>query len=90
VFFDVDSLRSGENWQRMRQAEIERRDVLFLCWSHSARDSEWVDREWRYALANKGLDFIEPVPIEPPSVCQLPRELSSKSFHERSLFYTDR
>lgn len=40
VFFDVDSLRSGDDWELALRKEIERRDVLFLCWSHFARESK--------------------------------------------------
>ena len=87
VFFDVDSLRSGEDWQRALRAEIERRDILFLCWSLSAKQSKWVEREWRYALENKGLSFIEPIPLDPPSVCPPPKELASKHFNDRDLHY---
>ena len=48
VFFDVDSLRNGDDWERDLHEEIERRDVLFLCWSHFARESKWVmNAEWR-------------------------------------------
>ena len=87
LFFDVDSLRSGEDWQRALRAEIERRDILFLCWSVAAKSSAWVDREWRYALENKGLDCIEPIAIDPPSLCPPPAELESKSFNDRTLYY---
>lgn len=90
VFFDIDNLRSGEDWSRTLRAEIERRDILFLCWSLSAMRSEWVEREWRYALSNKGLDSIEPIPIDPPAICPPPKELSSKSFNDRRLYYIDR
>lgn len=45
VFFDVESLRSGEDWEKALYREIERRDVLFLCWSHFARESKWVNAE---------------------------------------------
>lgn len=54
VFFDVESLRTGDNWEKILYREIEKRDVLYLCWSHFARDSEWVNREWRYAFSSKG------------------------------------
>ena len=87
VFFDVESLRSGEDWELALHREIEGRDVLFLCWSHNARESRWVEVEWRYAMALKGLDAIEPVPLEPPSVCPPPPELSSKHFNDRALLY---
>lgn len=86
VFFDVDSLRSGEDWERTLHYEIEKRDILFLCWSHFARQSKWVDEEWRYALAHKGIECIEPVPIEPPGVCPPPDELKSKHFNDKLLY----
>lgn len=86
VFFDVDSLRSGEDWEAALHREIEKRDVLFLCWSQFARKSKWVEAEWRYALDSKGLDCIEPVPIEPPDVCPPPEELSKKHFNDKLLF----
>lgn len=86
IFFDVDSLRSGEDWERALHYEIEKRDILFLCWSHFARQSKWVDEEWRYALAQKGIEGIEPVPIEPPGVCPPPDELKSKHFNDKLLY----
>ena len=87
VFFDVESLRSGEDWGLALRREIEDRDVLFLCWSHNARASKWVEAEWRYALEQKGLDAIEPVPLESPDVCPPPPELNSKHFNDRALLY---
>lgn len=64
VFFDVDNLISGQYWEKALFQEIDKRDIFFLCWSHFARQSKWVDREWRYALARKGIDCIEPVPLQ--------------------------
>lgn len=89
VFFDVESLRSGENWQEALYREIERRDILFLCWSHFARDSQWVDAEWRYAYTQKGAEGVEPIPIEPPDQCPPPEELSNKHFNDRLLHYME-
>ena len=86
IFFDVESLRSGENWQEALHAEIDRRDILFLCWSHFAKQSRWVDTEWRYALEQKGEEGIEPIPLEKPETCPPPEELSRKHFNERLLF----
>lgn len=43
VFFDVESLRCGEKWEQALYREIDRRDVLYLCWSRNARDSKWVE-----------------------------------------------
>ena len=75
-----------ENWQEALHAEIDRRDILFLCWSHFAKQSRWVDTEWRYALKQKGEEGIEPIPLEEPGTCPPPEELSSKHFNERLLF----
>lgn len=86
IFFDVDSLRSGDDWEKTLWREIDKRDVLFLCWSKYARDSKWVDAEWRYAFKNKGPDSIEPVPIDPPGSCPPPDELSRKHFNDKLLY----
>lgn len=86
VFFDVESLRSGEDWEKALYREIERRDVLFLCWSHFARESKWVNAEWRYALQQKGAEGIEPVPIESPNICPPPEELRHKHFNDKLLY----
>ncbi|MGI6095702.1 MAG: TIR domain-containing protein [Lachnospiraceae bacterium] len=86
IFFDVESLRSGESWEDALWTEIDRRDTLFLCWSHYAKESQWVEKEWRYALDHKGVEAIEPIPLEPPSNCPPPNELSKKHFNDRLLY----
>ena len=86
LFFDVESLRSGENWEKTLFHEIEKRDVLYLCWTHNAKESEWVDREWRYAYSQKGIDGIEPMPIELPEECPPPQELSGKHWNDKLLY----
>lgn len=89
IFYDVDRLRSGDYWEEAIKTEIEDRDVLFLCWSHFARESKWVDFEWRYALEKKGIEAIEPIPLELPAICPPPRELASKHFNDRELYYME-
>lgn len=86
VFFDVNSLRSGDEWENILQHEIEKRDILFLCWSKHAKASEWVNKEWHYALENKGAESIEPIPLEPPAECPPPEELKHKHFNDAMLF----
>ena len=86
IFFDVDSLRSGDDWKQALWREIDKRDVLFLCWSEYARESKWVDAEWRYAYKSKGPEYIEPVPIDPPSKCPPPEELAKKHFNDNLLY----
>jgi len=86
IFFDIESLRSGQKWEDALKSEIASRDILFLCWSRFARDSKWVDMEWRYALENKGEDCIEPIPIDSPDVCPPPIELQQKHFNDKMLY----
>lgn len=90
IFFDVNSLRSGDDWEATLRREVERRDILFLCWSKHASTSPWVDMEWRYALQNKGIECIEPIPIDPPDVCPPPQELQSKHFNDSLLYIINR
>ena len=85
VFLDVMSLRSGERWKERLEAEITERDVLYLFWSSAARQSPWVEREWRTALRAKGLDGIEPVPLETPDKAPPPIELASLHFNQWTL-----
>lgn len=86
IFFDVESLRSGEAWEEALWSEIDQRDILFLCWSHNAAESPWVAREWKYCYEQKGAEAIEPIPLEPPSSCPPPEELKSKHFNDRLLY----
>lgn len=87
VFFDVDSLKSGEYWENTIKKEIVARDIFYLFWSNAARESEWVEKEWRYALTQKGIDFIDPIAIDSPDTCPPPEELSKKHFNDRMLNY---
>lgn len=86
IFFDVESLRSGESWEDALWSEIDQRDTLFLCWSHNAAESPWVAREWKYCYEHKGEEAIEPIPLEPPSSCPPPEELKRKHFNDRLLY----
>ena len=85
-FFDVDSLRSGDIWENALWDEIDHCDIFYLCWSRAAKESSWVEKEWRYALDRKGLEKIEPIPIDPPDVCPPPEELKGKHFNDRLLY----
>lgn len=87
IFFDIDGLRSGENWQLSLQKEIDNRDYLFLCWSSYAKKSYWVDKEWRYAYQSKGDQAIEPIPLENPTLCPPPVELSHKHFNDKYIMF---
>lgn len=86
IFFDVETLRSGQLWKEALRTEIDKRGVFFLCWSRSASVSKWVDFEWRYALEKKGDESIEPIPIEPPEICPPPIELEQKHFNDKMVY----
>lgn len=85
IFLDVLTLRSGDRWAQRLEDEIRTRDVFFLFWSRAARASRWVDHEWRTALAVKGLEAINPVPLEDPTLAPPPPELESLHFRDWSL-----
>ena len=90
IFFDQDSLRSGDNWPEKLMEEIKARDVLFLCWSKHAKKSEWVEKEWRYALKHKGINAIEPIPLVRPNKCPPPKELNSIHFGDKMLNFLNK
>jgi len=77
VFMDCLSLRAGAQWQERLAREISQREVFMLFWSELAANSKWVDWEWRHALRRKGLDAIQPHPLDPWPKAPLPPELSS-------------
>lgn len=82
VFMDVVDLRSGDRWEQQLHEAIRDSDVFYLFWCSHARASEWVDREWRYAYQHRGLEFIDPVPLEPSRNAPPPDELKMKHFND--------
>jgi hypothetical protein len=80
VFLDNLSIRPGERWKPTLDTEIRKRDVFWLFWSRNAKDSEWVEWEWRTALASKSLAGIQPHPLEPAEIAPPPKELSDLQF----------
>ena len=87
IFVDVHSLRSGVSWEEKLFESIPTHDVFYLFWSDHARNSPWVEREWRCALEAKGVDFIDPVPLVSPDVVPPPEELASRHFNDWVLAY---
>ncbi len=82
VFMDVVNLRSGDNWEKRLWQIILDCDVFYLFWSKNAKESEWVEKEWRYALEKRGSEFIDPVPLASPEEVPPPSELSEKHFND--------
>ena len=87
VFLDVLSLRSGQNWDEELRKAIRSHDCFYLFWSRNARASKEVEREWRFALQERGRDFIEPVPLEAPDQAPPPSELCDKHFNDWTLAF---
>jgi len=77
----------GELERERLQQEIVSRDVLYLFWSRAASKSQWVEIEWRTALASKGLEHIDPVPLEPGDVTPPPPELTTLHFNDWTLAF---
>lgn len=90
IFFDTASLRSGQDWESALWRTISDSDIFYLFWSVNASKSIWVDKEWRYALQARGLDFIDPVPLQPPEEAPPPSELASKHFNDWMLAFMRR
>lgn len=88
LFFDVESLRRGEEWEPRLYKEISRRDLFYLFWSQNAAASQWVRKELDYALSQKTVEYIEPIPLESPEVCPPPECLMCKHFNDWTLRYT--
>jgi hypothetical protein len=86
-FQDVLDLNPGELWARQLYRYIDDSDVLLLFWSSAARESEWVTKEWKYGLSQKGDEFIRPVVIEGPPCPLPPPELAHIHFSDRVLYF---
>jgi len=63
---DVYELRSGEEWNPRLLELIEAADIFQLFWSSNAKASQYVEQEWRHALAQNRKYFIRPVFWEDP------------------------
>lgn len=50
VFIDVAGIAYGDRWQDTLQQALDQCERVLVFWSLAAKASEWVDREWRYAL----------------------------------------
>jgi len=77
VFLDAIDMHSRQNGLAEFLDNISARDVLYLFWSEHAAASTDVEREWRYALRLRGIDFIDPVPLVSPEVAPPPPELAT-------------
>ena len=86
-FQDVLDLKPGDRWHDELYQRIDESDVLFLFWSTAAKNSQWVEKEWRYGLEHKSGDFIRPVIIEGPPIVTPPDELAHLHFSDKVLYF---
>ncbi|WP_297344300.1 toll/interleukin-1 receptor domain-containing protein [Amnibacterium sp.] len=63
---DVERLRSGEVWDERLQSLIREADVFQLFWSRRSMRSDFVRREWTYALQLGREGFVRPAYWERP------------------------
>jgi hypothetical protein len=63
---DRTTLRSGEDWNARLLELIDDADIFQLFWSSNAMRSEYVRREWEYALSRDRPFFIRPTYWEEP------------------------
>jgi hypothetical protein len=82
VFVDVLSIGFGERWNDVLNDALARCERVLVFWSRAAAASEWVDREWRSALA-MGKKIVPTLLDRTP----LPAELAE--FHAVTRLLTD-
>lgn len=65
---DVHSLKSGQDWNDELYRLIDEADIFQLFWSDAAAQSDYVAREWQYALQlnRDSGNFIRPVYWDSP------------------------
>jgi hypothetical protein len=91
-FQDFQTIKPGQRWEQELYRNIDECDVFLLFWSRSARDSEWVMKEVRYAMKRKGDDDdnppeLIPVIIEGPPPVEPPEDLKHINFNDRLLYF---
>jgi hypothetical protein len=89
VFTDCLDMKPGESWKQHLEVVIHYSDLFLLFWSRAASSSQWVNWEWHTALEDKGLEAIQPMPLEAPQVAPPPPELSSLHFDDIFLIVRD-
>ena len=80
IFLDCLSLNPGDRWKDQLRNEIDGRDLFLLFWSDDAKNSQWVEWEWKTALAEKGIDAIQLHPLDLVHEAPPPDELKELHF----------
>ncbi len=71
MLIDIETLRSGQDWNRELRNMIDQADIFQLFWSERSASSMYCKEEWDYAVSKqraniKPPDFIRPVFWEKP------------------------
>ena len=85
-------LEPGDRWEKSLYKYIDESDLFLLFWSSAAKASEWVTKEWQYALERKGSNEmnppeIVPVIIEGPPPVEPPPELAHLHFNDPLIYF---
>jgi hypothetical protein len=87
ICVDSVDLRSVTYFEYDLYSRIDAAGVFYLFWCRHAMVSGWVTREWGRALKSKGLDFIDPVPLESLESAPPPEELAARDFDRPLLVF---
>ena len=77
VFLEAPALRAEADGLSQFLEMVSSVDVFYLFWSRQSVASSDIEREWRYALRLRGIDFIDAIPLDPPEVAPPPPELAT-------------
>ena len=77
AFLGAPALRTQADGLSQFLEMVSSVDVFYLFWSRQSAVSNDVEREWRYALRLRGIDFIDAIPLDPPEVAPPPPELAN-------------
>ena len=77
VFLEAPELRAEADGLSQFLEMISSVDVFYLFWSRESVASSDIEREWRYALRLRGIDFIDAIALDPPEVAPPPPELAT-------------
>lgn len=87
TYLDVVDHRAGEKWEDSIRGVIDQTKFMILFWSKAARESQWVEMEWRYALDRRGINYIRPLSLCLPDEAPPPRELAELHFGSLRLHF---
>ena len=82
VFVDCLDIKNGELWDERIKEEILACDRFLLFWSQASKDSRWVEKEWRFALQERGPKRMSAISAVEADAVSLPSQLAKLHFSE--------